>query len=262
MLRLVVVTAFLSLAPAATALGQDFSKSYRLGAGGTISIRNVSGNVDVTGHDGDQIVVIGRKEGRDVNMVEVEDTSGGNSVDIRVRYPRNCNRCEASINFDVKVPRSTRYVLSPISSASGNIRVTGLTGDIKVSTASGDVMVSNVTGEINASTASGEMSVRDVSGTVSASTASGNVDVEIARLEGDGSLKFSSASGDVSVRLPSNADADVRMSTSSGRIKTTFPIEVRESEHGSGSRAEGRIGSGSRLLRISSASGDVSLTGQ
>lgn len=262
LLRLVFVSALVSLATAATAFGQDFNKSYRLAAGGTISIRTVSGDVDVTGYDGDQVVVHGIKEGRDRDMVEVEDTSGANNIDIRVRYPRDCNNCNASVRFEVRVPRSTRYAFNPISSASGNIKMTGVTGDIKVNTASGDVLVRDVTGDINASTASGEMSVKDVAGTVSASTASGNVEVEIARLEGDGGMKFSSASGDVNVRLPSNVDADVRMTTSSGRIKTTFPIEVRESEHGSGSKAEGRLGSGSRLLRISSASGDVSLTSQ
>jgi DUF4097 and DUF4098 domain-containing protein YvlB len=73
-------------------------------------------------------------------------------------------------------------------------------------------------------------------------------------------MKFSSASGDVRVRVPSSVDADVYMSTASGSIRTNFPIEIREDRHGSGSRAEGRLGSGARSLRISTASGNVSLT--
>lgn len=72
-------------------------------------------------------------------------------------------------------------------------------------------------------------------------------------------MKFSTASGDVDVRLPSNLDADVHLSTVSGTLKTNFPLEVKEREHGPGSSARGQLGGGTRRLRISSASGDVSL---
>lgn len=259
LLRLAALSAFVTLT-SLTALGQDFNRSYRLTNGGTVSVRNVSGDVEVVGYDGDQVIVNGYKDGRDREIVEVEDTSGANSVDIRAKYPRDCRNCEASIRFVVQVPRSTRLTFNPISSASGNIKVTNVSGDIKVATASGDVLVSGASGQINASTASGEMSVRDVAGTVSASTASGNVEVEIARLEGAENMKFSSASGDVSVRVPSSLDADVSMSTASGRIETNFPLEVKESKYGAGSKAQGRLGSGARILRISTASGNVSLT--
>lgn len=259
LLRLAAAAAFVTLASFTAALGQDFNRSYRLATGGTIGVRNVSGDVEVTGYDGDQVVIQGFKEGRDRDVIEVEDLSGANNVDIRVKYPRDCHNCNASIRFVVQVPRSARYTLNPISSASGNIKLTGVNGDIKVSTASGDVLVSGVAGSVQASTASGEMSVREVAGTVSASTASGNVEVEIARLEGAENMKFSSASGDVNVRLPSSLDADVSMSTASGQIKTNFPLEVKESKYGSGSRAQGRLGSGARTLRISTASGNVSL---
>jgi hypothetical protein len=255
-----IAAGLLVLASAASAFAQDFNKSYPLAAGGTISIRNVSGDVIVTGYDGQQVVVTATKVGEDLDMVEVEDLSSGNQIDVRAKYPRNCRRCNVSLNFDVKVPRATRYGIGPISTASGNIKLMGVTGDVKVSTASGDVQVNEVSGDITASTASGEVDVRNVAGTVNASSASGNVEVEISRLEGAGDMKFSSASGDVNVRLPSSADADVRMSTASGRIQTNFPIEVREDRYGSGSRAEGRLGSGARSLRISTASGNVSLT--
>jgi hypothetical protein len=49
------------------------------------------------------------------------------------------------------------------------------------------------------------------------------------------------------------------MSTVSGDIETNFPIEVKQDRYGSGSRAEGQLGSGARTLKISSASGNVSL---
>lgn len=242
-------------------LAQDFQKSYRLAPDGRINIENVSGDVIVTGYDGETVVVRGIKEGRDANEVDVEDTSNANSIQLRARYP-NCHNCSinASIRFQVQVPRSARYRLDKLSTASGNIEVSGMHGDVRVNTASGDVTVRDVVGAVNASTASGEVHVKDVSGSVNASSASGDVDVEIARLEGNDDMRFTSASGDVNVKLPSNLDADVEMSTVSGAVNTTFPIEVRKEEYGAGQSARGRVGSGSRRLRISSASGNVSLT--
>jgi DUF4097 and DUF4098 domain-containing protein YvlB len=104
------------------------------------------------------------------------------------------------------------------------------------------------------------MLVKDIAGSVRASSASGNVEVEIARLEGTESMEFSSASGDVHVKLPSNLDADVSLSSVSGSVKTDFPIQVETSRYGPGERGRAKLGSGLRTVRISSASGDVSLT--
>ncbi len=257
--RLSVLASIMLLASVAVS-AQDFERSYRLGGAGTVSIRNVSGNIEITAHDGDAVLVRATKEGEDRDMVEVEDLSAGDRVELRAKYPRDCRRCNVSLHFEVRVPRNASVRLDPITTASGNIKITGVRGDIKVNTASGDVDVESVAGQINAATASGEMRVRDVAGAVNASSASGNVEVDITRLEGGEGMKFSSASGNVSVRLPSGLDADVYMSTASGRITTDFPVEVRDSRHGSGSRAEGRLGSGGRNLRITTASGDVSLT--
>ena len=61
------------------------------------------------------------------------------------------------------------------------------------------------------------------------------------------------------VKLPANLDADVRMSTLSGGLKTDFPLQIEEPERGPGRRATGRIGGGSRNLKLSTTSGSVSL---
>jgi hypothetical protein len=253
--------AALCLASVVVASAQDFQKSYTLGANGSISISNVSGAININGYDGDAVTVSGFKEGRDREQVEIVDSSSANAIDLSVRYPRNCN-CDASIRFEVRVPRSVAYDFSKITTASGDIQMKGVRGNIRVHTASGDVLVEDVSGEIEAATASGNLNVREAAGTVSASSASGDVHVEIARLEGAGNMKFSTASGDVSVSLPASLDADVHLASLSGTVKTSFPLEVKERKHGPGSWAEGRLGGGSRTLRITSASGDVSLTGQ
>ena len=86
-----------------------------------------------------------------------------------------------------------------------------------------------------------------------------DVKVEINRLEGSDDMKFNTVSGDVSVMLPGNLDADVDMSSFSGSIKTDFAIEVKSERYGSRNTARGKLGEGSRRLKMSTVSGDISL---
>lgn len=248
----------LCMAASVAASAQDFQKSYNLAAGGSVEIANVSGDINLTGYEGSAVVVSAYKEGRDRNEVEVEDDSTQGRISLRAKYPNNCN-CDASIRFEVRVPRSANLSFDKISTASGDVKAEGFSGRLQLSTASGDVTVRGVGGEIRASSASGTVRVNDATGTVNANSASGDVEVELTRLDGAGDMKFSSASGDVHVRMPTNIDARVSMSTVSGDIETNFPIEVKQNRYGSGSRAEGQLGSGARSLKISSASGNVSL---
>ena len=257
-LNLVGAVAF-CLAAAAGAAAQDFQRSYDLGDGGAVRIANVSGDVELKGYDGSALVVNAYKTGRDRDMVEVEDESTPGRVRLRAKYPNNCYNCDASVKFEVRVPRSANLNFDKISTASGNLRAEGFTGRLTLSTASGDVSVRGVGGEINAASASGTVRVSDATGSVNASTASGDVEVELTRLEGGGDMRFSSASGDVHVRMPSNIDARVSMSTVSGDIETNFPIEVKTNQYGPGSRAQGQLGNGTRSLKLSSASGNISL---
>lgn len=239
-LKFSLATALAGFALAATASAQDFQKTYRIGPGGQIRIGNISGEVIVAGYDGDSVVVKGTKKGRDRDQIEIEDRSGTANVDVGVRYPKHCN-CDASVLFEVQVPRSVNYEFDQISSVSGDVKVTG------------------VTGKLHASAVSGDVHITDVAGSVSASAVSGDVHVEINRLDGSDDMKFSSVSGDVSVMLPDSLGADVDMSSFSGSIKTDFAIEVRSERYGSRNTARGKLGDGSRRLKMSSISGDLSL---
>jgi hypothetical protein len=220
--------------------GQDFQKTYDIPPGGVIRIRNVSGDVKIIGSNETKVVVTAIKEGRDRDLLQIEDRSEGDRIDLQPRYPqvRNCN---ASVTFEVRVPQATSYNFDRISSVSGKV-------DVR-----------NVTGQIRAESVSGAVGVTDVSGLVSASSVSGDVSVQITRLQGAGDMRFSSISGDVTVRAPANLDGDVEMSTMSGSLRTDFPIEVQERRYGPGRSARGRLGSGARNLRITTVSGRVSL---
>jgi DUF4097 and DUF4098 domain-containing protein YvlB len=224
----------------ATGLAEDFQRTYRLPANGSIRIRTVSGEVRIQGYDGPNIVVEGFKVGRDRDRVEIVDMSGADRVDVSVRYPESGSN-NASVSFQVRVPRSISYNFENVRSVSGNVYLT------------------DVTGQVRAVSVSGSVEVKNVSGLVSAASTSGNVDVYIKKIEGSGDMKFSSISGNVAVKAPPDLDANVEMSTTSGSLATDFPIEVHDRRYAPGRWARGRLGTGACSIRITSVSGRVSL---
>ena len=243
------------------AWGQDFQQVYQLASGGIISISNVSGEISITGYNGSSVSVSAIREGRDKDMVQIEDQSTPGHVSLGVKYPNGGGNYEASVRFILQVPRGVRYQFDSLKTASGDISVTGVAGDINAKTASGDITIKDVEGKVTATAASGDVKVLGIAGTVSASTASGDVEVELTRVSSDADLKFSSASGDVTVKAPAQLDAQVEMSTASGSLKTDFPLTIEDRE-GHGKKATGQLGSGAVKLKISTASGDVQLIRQ
>src|SRR5262249_23635851 len=176
-IRLAIFSALVCLLFSLNAAAQDFRKSYEVGQGGSISVRNVSGDVVVTGYEGATVLVLGFKEGRDRDLVWVEDNSAGNKGDVRARYQENCD-CNAGIRFEVKVPR-VNYKFDAISSVSGDVEVTGVSGELRAKSTSGNVTVRGVTGAVDASSTSGNVHVGEINGTVSGKSTSGNIEVEI-----------------------------------------------------------------------------------
>jgi len=243
---------------AGAASAQDFHKQYST-AGATVIVHNVSGDVIVNGYDGSQVVVDGFATGADRDKVSVEDLSQGDRIELRAHYPRNCE-CDASIKFEIKVPRSIRYAIGPLSTASGDISVADVTGEVSAKSASGDVKVSRVTGQVTASTASGDVEVDHVVGPISAKSSSGNVTGTLDQLDASGELVFTTASGDVRIIAPASLNAEVEIHTVSGSLNTDFPLQITVPRYGPSRSAQGRLGDGSHRVRISSASGNVTLS--
>jgi DUF4097 and DUF4098 domain-containing protein YvlB len=115
-----------------------------------------------------------------------------------------------SIELDVLVPRE---IAVDLATASGDIRVEGISGDVSVSTASGDIKVNDIEGEVTVAVASGSISLSDITGDVHIDSASGDIVAKnigggaaVSTAIGDteltdigGSLEMRSHMGDVTV---------------------------------------------------------------
>lgn len=144
---------------------------------------------------------------------------------------------------------------SPVScaSTSGEITVSGGTGDREISSTSGDVWVKELSGSIRVSTSSGEIKISGERGHGSIGSTSGDVFFSPAELSGD--ISINTSSGEVIMELPKEASLKFEASTSSGEINTFFDDALSFSKKGN--HAEGTVGSGERELEITTTSGDV-----
>jgi hypothetical protein len=113
-----------------------------------------------------------------------------------------------AVIVDVALPTGSRL---NASAASAEISADGDYADCKLASASGDLAVGTVTGNIKADTASGAITVHSLNGSASVSTASG--DVALGKLNGD--IKFRAASGSLSV---THLQGNVNAQTASGDV--------------------------------------------
>ncbi len=131
-----------------------------------------------------------------------------------------------------------------LHSASGNIRVDVVHGDVAAKSASGNITVDRADGRVGASLASGTFRCDHVGGSLDVGTASG--DVRVGRCLGD-EVVVKTVSGDVGLGLPGGIRVDPDISTLSG--KTVLPRPATGEPNG-GDRRTVR-------LRLRTISGDI-----
>lgn len=103
-----------------------------------------------------------------------------------------------------------------VKTASGDIRVGTVSGELRVSSASGNLRVDRITGKASFSSASGDVRVQDGSGPITASTASG--DVRINEFTGK-SAAIKSMSGTAVLGIPSGTRLELDATLLSGKLK-------------------------------------------
>jgi hypothetical protein len=223
---------------------QDFRKSYAIGPKGNIRIVNPQGNIKVYGYTGKEIEVLAFKKGPDRDFLEIQDNSFGNQISLFPRYlqfGRAIPRMNASVDFEIRVPKSIEYNFSPIKSLSGNVEVT------------------NVIGSVWAESVGGNVEIRDVQGLINASSISGSVHGDFKQTPRLNKMWFRTISGSILVKAPFNLNAMVKMQSDAGLLKTDFPIEIQEMRYGLGKFVDGKLGAGTQTVDIRSVYGNISL---
>ena len=255
---------------------------------GTVIVSSGNGDIIITSNTSNQLRVRASSEDGDVrfdfapnrNTVEVSTARRGSESHFEVSVPQGAHVIAKAGSGDVSI-RGTRGEVE-VTSQSGDVVVDDVNGRLTVRSFSGDVTASNVTGDVEVSTQSGDFNLTSVRGnieigntsgdivmrgiaarTVRAKTTSGDVSYD-GTIDPGGRYDLESHSGDVRIRLPRDASAQLTVSTWSGEIDSDFPITLRPGQHTMGAANSKEftfaVGSGSARITAKTFSGDVTVS--
>lgn len=108
--------------------------------------------------------------------------------------------------FTITVPRNTAVVIN--------------------SNYGGDVEIGNITGNIEVKNLNGEVKLIDIDGAALVETMNGEIHATVLGLHEGKPLSFTSMNGEVDLRVPADAKANVRLRTHNGSILTDFDDKV------------------------------------
>lgn len=227
------------------------NERWEVGERPSLDIRLPVGTVEV--FTGDAGIVQLTIDASDVDDFEIFKTGDR----ISVRHPSKWGRRGRNTRLVAHVPVGTDVELS---STSGDVRLSGRLGVVRVhtvsgkievgdagridlTTASGDVSCGDVSGEAHVSSISGACTLRSVGGGLDATLTSGDMrldvcdgdmtivstsgDVRVGRCGGN-DIAVRSISGDVRVGLPSGIRVEADISTLSGRAILPDPVASSE----------------------------------
>lgn len=227
-----------AFAAPAFAIDQISDQTYPLAAGGSFTLDNVNGSVQLDGWERDQVEVRAVKSARrnaaDLDRVQVEVESHTGSVAVHTRYPKDSG-VDVEVEYRIHVPY--RVLLGEIATVNGSIRIRGVEG----------------TGHIRS--VNGNVELLDSAGRFSARTTNGNVRLELRHLTDGEPMKLETVNGSVVLALPSDARANFDVRSLNGDFHSDLPLETQGSLT---TRAfHGRLGSGGGDISIRTVNGGI-----
>lgn len=225
----------------------EFRKTVEFQAGGTLSLENDVGNVEISGWDKDSVEVVAQgtpgEAGKERKVraygfwelkpdVEILTTDGG--LTIRT-LPYDGPGELRAVDYVIRVPSSV--ILRGIRVGEGNLTV------------------SDVFGRLEATLDKGDLSVSNFSGSVDASVGAGEADVEVLDLHGEDSIALSSREGGIVLRLEPGTEARVEAEAPRGDVRSDFDLGVKTPA----SSVRGRIGSGGAEIKLKAENGRIEI---
>ncbi len=269
MLSLVVLAA----AAQAETLTEKFSKTWPLAANGSVSLKNVNGNVTFEAWDRAEVQVNAEKrvkadsaeDARKIlSQLQIDVQAGPSAVRIETRMPKKGdggfwdslfgNDHSAGVTYSVRVPRGA---IVESDNVNGNIRLTGTRGTGRLETTNGRIEVEGTSGALALESTNGGINIIRAEGAVKASTTNGGIEAELTRVPADRDYGFSSTNGGVTVSLPRQARVSVDAATTNGSIRSDFEISGGQSTR---KQVTGDINGGGGRLRIRTTNGSVHIS--
>jgi DUF4097 and DUF4098 domain-containing protein YvlB len=225
--------------PTFASVTQEFHRTVSLSADGQVSLKNVNGDVEISGWSKNEVQIDAIKTAPDqqrLDNMRIEVESSPNSVEIETKYPEgHINNNPGSVHYTLHVPQNARIE--------------------KVELVNGSLTVQKISGEIDANLVNGKLHASDLAGTADLATVNGAVEADYSTLNNVKEIKLSSVNGSVNLLLPQSPNADVSASAVNGSISTDFPLTVKG--HFVGKSMSGTLGSGGVQIELNNVNGSI-----
>ena len=230
---------------------EEFHQTYPLSATGRVNLGNINGGVKIKVWDRAAVQVDAVKKAyrRDrLSEAKIDVTSTEENIRIRTEYPdQNQNfrggegryNNPATVEYVLTVPR--KATLESIELINGSLDIDGVEGNVKASSINGPVTARGLMGEARLSTVNGPLQAT------------------FTQLDETKPISMGSVNGNVTVVIPSNANASLRASTVHGSITNDFGIQVKHGEY-VGHNLDAQIGNGGPRVKLTNVNGTISIT--
>ncbi|MER5752540.1 DUF4097 family beta strand repeat-containing protein [Streptomyces sp. NPDC002088] len=146
-----------------------------------------------------------------------------------------------------------------VKGVTGDTTLVGLAGPVRADTVSGNVEAQALSGDLRFNSVSGDLTVVEAAGSsVKADSVSGSMIVDVDPTSSPTEISLTSVSGEIAIRLPHPADAEVEANTASGTVSNAFE-DLRVSGQWGAKRITGRLGAGNGRLKATTVSGSIAL---
>ncbi|MBI2423586.1 MAG: DUF4097 family beta strand repeat protein [Candidatus Hydrogenedentes bacterium] len=255
---------------------ETITEERMLEQGGSLSVRNSNGTIDVQSWDEPTVRIVAHKEmelekawwqrftGGTVSdetglekfeSLKVVVDAGTNEVQVRTEYPDWERGISYRVNYEITVPRG---IDTDVRTSNGQIEVEGVIGALEATSSNGKIVVKGVDGSVFAESSNGGITCEGVTGTVDARTSNGSITVRNQDvLNPTGEIRCATSNGGITVALDESNGFELSADTSNGSIKSEFPLPSSGADLRK--HVNATVGAGGPKIDLTTSNGSISV---
>jgi len=256
--RLLAIFVVMATCAAMAGTPEEWTKTFTITDRPDLRVETSDANIHVDTWDQKtiEVRVVSQKWGFGQGGLQVVDRQNGDAVEIEVRFPHTTHILSVGsrrVEIEVRMPREGK---ARLHTGDGEIRVTGLKGDLDVETGDGHETFEGIEGNLRAHSGDGRIEARGRFDSLQLHTGDGRIEAEALSGSTVGSgWELRTGDGSVKLDLPETFAADMELHTSDGHVTLDMPVTVQGRYDSN--RIDGKLNGGGGPLRIETGDGSI-----
>jgi len=226
---------------------EDFRQNVPFSPGGSVSLRNFSGIIEILGWDRNEVEVYAEEmipRSKEVNVRFLGSRNDATKIDLQRYTDKNITISTKSsseegensiVDYYIKTPRFIN--LNGIIAREGEIFIADLYGSASVKLSQGDIQVDNFSGSLDAS------------------VQTGSIQVSLYDERQEDLVTLKSDQGDITLYIQESIDANINAVFPRGEIDSEFDLGEQKKEN----EIDLKLGKGGASIYITALNGNIEL---